>query len=140
LAQNFAPSMQNRNIYVLSSSTGCLYCMCIQNRKVQNSLRSIGNCFAISSSAALEKKPIRLTSPFRAPTFGGSPVFGAGPSNPPPSGFARSAASSPFGGSTASNAPTFRTVAQTGSTFVLTPFAFGPVFSGVPNVGSAFST
>jgi hypothetical protein len=35
--------------------------MCIQNRKVQNSLRSVGNCFAISSkqaissSAALEK-------------------------------------------------------------------------------------
>jgi hypothetical protein len=29
--------------------------VCIQNRKVQNSLRSVGNCFAISSSAALEK-------------------------------------------------------------------------------------
>jgi hypothetical protein len=28
--------------------------VCIQNRKVQNSLRSVGNCFAISSSAALE--------------------------------------------------------------------------------------
>jgi hypothetical protein len=28
--------------------------VCIQNRKVQNSLRYVGNCFAISSSAALE--------------------------------------------------------------------------------------
>jgi hypothetical protein len=34
----------------------------IQNRKVQNSLCSVGNCFAISSSAALEK--IRNMRPY----------------------------------------------------------------------------
>jgi hypothetical protein len=53
-------------IYVLSSvlcrgvCVGVWVCgcvgvwVCIQNRKVQNSLRSVGNCFAISSSAALD--------------------------------------------------------------------------------------
>jgi hypothetical protein len=52
LPQNFAPSMQNRKLLIPSHM---YYVVCIQNRKVQNSLRSVENCFAISSSAALEK-------------------------------------------------------------------------------------
>jgi hypothetical protein len=51
-------------IYLLSSVLCRGVCVgvwvCIQNRKVQNSLRSVGNCeiAAISSSAALEKMRI----------------------------------------------------------------------------------
>jgi hypothetical protein len=47
----FAPSKYAKSKFINSSA----YVVCIQNRKVQNSFCSVGNCSAITSSASLEK-------------------------------------------------------------------------------------